>query len=663
MSSPRARLAALAGAVAVLLGGGCRFDTTGIQAQPSGEDAAVEAGVPDARVGDGAIDVESPPDAGLDTGDDAGQEDAQPGDGAQTDGAQTDGAQTDVLQTDVLQTDVLQTDAASCTPVGVRCDGSDLVDCDGTTVTRTPCLYGCNNSRKECNECTPSTQTCTIDDLIVCGADGLIDSTDTCDYGCNAAGNACNECPPSTTWCDADNLVVCSAAGTITSTTTCDFGCNTARVECNDCEPSTTACVSDQVVTCNADGTLGASTACPLLGCEGTSPPRCWVLAPSNGLAARMDAGSGDVALAAAANHYYRANTDSGVIDDCICDGGGCPRNCVNVTPANSFAAIAQSGGPELGVWSFNSLTVAANTLVRFGGSRPAAMTVKTTMSIAGSLRAHASFEYPGPGGAAGVGYEASGGGSAPGGHGSGGTDKDDSGGGGGGFGGTGGAGGAGGGTGGGAGGQPVYGTAALVPLVGGSSGGGGGDNDGGNSGAGGGGLQLVAGVSIQLLATGVINAGGGGGRGGRVSGCSDNGAGGGGGAGGGVLLEAPQVTLAAGAVVAANGGSGGEGSTAESHMSTPSCVAGDDGADAGLTATPTAGPAGGRDSGGGGAGGAGTTLAGAAGGGNVNGGGGGGGVGRLRANTRRTTDPLGGGLFTPSMGSAAATHGAAGLR
>lgn len=102
----------------------------------------------------------------------------------------------------------------------------------------------------------------------------------------------------------------------------------------------------------------------------------------------------------------------------------------------------------------------------------------------------------------------------------------------------------------------PAWGGATLIPLVGGSAGGNGAVvNDGpGGGGSGGGALQLVAGKSFALHATGFISVGGGGGA---YGGLGKDGAGGGG-SGGSILIESPVVTIDG--KIAANGGGGGQG-------------------------------------------------------------------------------------------------------
>jgi hypothetical protein len=151
-----------------------------------------------------------------------------------------------------------------------------------------------------------------------------------------------------------------------------------------------------------------------------------------------------------------------------------------------------------------------------------------------------------------------------------------------------------------------TYGTATLVPLVGGSSGG----NAAASGGQGGGAIQLVAGGSITI--SGSINAGGAG----PVTGA------GGGGSGGAILLESP--TLSVTGTLAANGAGGsGGGDGMGGATGLPSAMAAQ-GGDIGSTAHAT-----------GGNGSAGTTLTGSPGlTNNDDVGGGGGGAGYLRVNT-----------------------------
>ena len=465
-------------------------------------------------------------------------------------------------------------------------------------------------------------------------------------------------CSPEGAWCSGNTLVVCEG-GTLHSET-CVHGCNETHHACNVCEPGLRACTSGQVFACSSDGMTLEQIQCAM-GCEGTAPPRCWQVDPRNGLAAALDSGSGDVTLQADVGHFYRANTDTGSLRYCSGDPLAASPSCVNVDVGAVFTVVAQVGGPEIGVWSFESLAVAQGTLIRFVGTRAAALTCRTRCEIGGVLQAGAHGRTPGPGGGLGGASEQDGSGIAYGEGGGDGNSRDDAGGGGGGLGGSGGSGGYGGSTQGGAGGQAA-GNAEGTPLVGGSGGGGGGDNDGGSGGGGGGALQIVAGESLWVGPQGIITAGGGGGGGGGVSGCSDNGAGGGGGSGGMILLEAPIVVLEVGAVVAANGGGGGSGSRRDGG-NRDWCQDGMSGEDGKPSADPALGGGGGDDGGQGGKGGAGSTLNGDTGGSGMNGGGGGGGVGRIRINTHNDAGLQVNGLLSPTLGTPAATRGSVGRR
>ncbi len=146
--------------------------------------------------------------------------------------------------------------------------------------------------------------------------------------------------------------------------------------------------------------------------------------------------------------------------------------------------------------------------------------------------------------------------------------------------------------------------------------------------GAGGGAIQLSAQISIEIGASGGIDAGGGGGRGGCFEAAS---AGGGGGSGGTIWLEAPSIQILG--KVTANGGAGGSGG----HNSGIESAAGVDGENGKLALTAALGGSSkGFTSGAGGTGG---TLGSAPRSGEqaLNGGGGGGGVGRIRVRTHAT--------------------------
>jgi hypothetical protein len=316
---------------------------------------------------------------------------------------------------------------------------------------------------------------------------------------------------------------------------------------------------------------------------------------------------------------------------------------CVALADTKKFVSktFTLSNQTKMIVYVVKSLTVQAGTQLfagpglAGGGTAPFAIVATDTITIEGSIKINPGFgggvqntaaalQGAGPGG----------GGGGPG------TDK--KGGGGGSFCGIGGQGGVenGGGT-------PypkssAYGTADLVPLVGGSAGGisfgGGLDN-----GAGGGAIQLSAGTSIEVKAGGFIaTPGAGGGQGGLATGQE----GGGGGSGGAILLEAPSVTIA-GSLTANGGGGGGAGG---------GDLVGDPGHD--NDATPAAGGMAGGGPGGG-PGGAGSAVDGVSATSNASttAPGGGGGAGRIRINTTSGAASISG-LLSPSVPSTCVTQG-----
>ncbi len=305
-----------------------------------------------------------------------------------------------------------------------------------------------------------------------------------------------------------------------------------------------------------------------------------------------------------------------------------------NVLGLNAVV-LPQTGGPDLLVWSVNSLVVDATAVVVVRGDRPLAIVSFNSITIDGGLLANATFEQAGPGGGGPSGGSVpsfcNSGTGAPGivqthmGSSSG------SGAGGGGFGLAGGGGArvvdAGGSTIRADGGS-TNGNAQLVPLRGGCGGGTGG-NGGGAGGAGGGAIQLVANDALNIGVTGRIVARGGGGRGSAdaVTG------GAGGGAGGAILLEASTINVDGD--LAANGGGGAEGTSGGGVT-----YFGEDGGNGKNGDTPAWGGSSGSWGGDGGNGGylSATAEDGNEGAENVDpmagGGGGGGAVGRIRINT-----------------------------
>jgi hypothetical protein len=215
-----------------------------------------------------------------------------------------------------------------------------------------------------------------------------------------------------------------------------------------------------------------------------------------------------------------------------------------------------QSAGEDLLIVSVTTLTVEASGVLRFEGTRPAAIVASGTIDIIGQV----DLRDGGAGansilcaGSTGLDGDNVGLGGGPGG-------------GGGGFQGGGGAGGDSD-----LNGSPHAGAfgGGMVPVPttirGGCPGGKGGDSNGsgGVGGAGGGALLLVSQMSITISG-GTINAGGGGG----VGATFDTSAGGGGGGSGGLIVfEAPTALLDAMGTAAANGGGGGEGEASGSTL------------------------------------------------------------------------------------------------
>lgn len=329
------------------------------------------------------------------------------------------------------------------------------------------------------------------------------------------------------------------------------------------------------------------------------------------------------------------------VAEDLIIDGETCAPQAVFDTdkgeircyspgfeqrhPTFVFKVVKQQDGSELGVFAGKNIRLSPTVTVVVEGQRPLVLLAPGDVLLGGTVQAIADSIYAGHGN--GGGFSAPNGeqikGFGPGG--GGGTSVNA---GGGAYCGKGGVGGS---VGGGVGGV-AYGSSTLMPLLGGSSGGNGGT--GGDGGAGGGAVQVVAGGTLTVTATGVIHVGG-------ASGSWD---GGGGGSGGAILLEASQISIAG--TLAANGGGGGEGT-----------AAGDDGFRASPDATPApgghTGTASADDDGGPGS--AAATLDGGKG--STTGGGGGGGAGRIRLNSASGKADVTG-VLSPAATTSCATEG-----
>jgi hypothetical protein len=246
---------------------------------------------------------------------------------------------------------------------------------------------------------------------------------------------------------------------------------------------------------------------------------------------------------------------DAGLVINC--DAGYSTRSLAGwLCGAPIPPAYPVDGGAAgtLIVMPLTSLTIASSGQWRITGDRPFILAVYGDAEVNGPLLAGAVLDEAGPGGSW-PGCPGAGGQGLVGGNGGGG-------GGGGGYGTAGAPGGASGPAGGtrAAGGDagPSFGTAELVPLLGGCPGGAGGQFPGSqrwDGGGGGGALQLS--VAGQLTVRSQIGAPGGGGKGGDTNG---NSGGSGGGSGGAVLLEARRVALESTARITANGGAGAEG-------------------------------------------------------------------------------------------------------
>jgi hypothetical protein len=331
--------------------------------------------------------------------------------------------------------------------------------------------------------------------------------------------------------------------------------------------------------------------------------------APSNVPSSAIGDAKGDLILGGAncSNTTVTLDTDTGAIRGCS----------LKVDTDYAFAQVEQADGSKLGVFIANKIRVEQTITAEVNGQLPLVLLARDTLQVIGKLQAAGArseavaggfpgvpnvSNTPGNGPGAGGAGKVGGGGSYCGKGGKSSTNTS-------------------------AGGVP-YSTPEIVPLVGGSSGGAATIWD---SGAGGGAVQLIAGTSIQISATGIINVGGGGG------GQGSNG----GGSGGAILLEAPTVTVAG--VLAANGGGGGSGS----------------GAEKGQNGLPSSAPAsGGGTDVKGGNGSAGASLDGEPGALSEDyEGGGGGGAGVIRINTASGSATITGSL-SPSLATSCATQG-----
>jgi hypothetical protein len=299
------------------------------------------------------------------------------------------------------------------------------------------------------------------------------------------------------------------------------------------CSPNAVlSCAGSDATVCGSDGMSSSEQSCTL-GCEADGS-RCVGFMPSNELGSAF------------ADAMFKPDVQ-------ILDGATIDTDSGTITAANgqriaarSVIVVQPTDAPAITAFEASSFVVGNVTVV---GSNALALVSSGSIMVQGSIDAAAKQGASGPGGltstSSSIGTDNSGGLACPASAGGGNAT----------------AGGAGGGI---EGETPTGGvpTTGFVPLVGGGRGGDilNGTTITGSGGGGGGAIQLVSGLSVTI--GGVVNVGGGGGG----PSC-------GGGAGGLVIVESPTLNVTPTGGVVANGGGGG------------GC--GDDGPDAGASATP----------------------------------------------------------------------------
>jgi len=185
--------------------------------------------------------------------------------------------------------------APACAPLEVRCVGPDQVEiCDATgtraTVFGCPDTQYCDGGRCTDMRCVPDSSRCVdAQTLLICDARGAVTERRDCPSeapDCGPHGCRCEEsdgvgacaprsCVPGTRRCDGDEVLVCSADGRVESTVeTCsdEFRCVAGACLERDCTGTNTRCESEYVVAC-VDGVLveqedcgGASKFCQVTG-------------------------------------------------------------------------------------------------------------------------------------------------------------------------------------------------------------------------------------------------------------------------------------------------------------------------------------------------------------------------------------------------------------
>jgi hypothetical protein len=461
-------------------------------------------------------------------------------------------------------------EAGECTEIDtISCDdGKECTEdtCDdqtGCANEELPDATPCDQGLGVCcaGECTQGASCCQHSD---CGT-----TTDCAVYTCQA-GECFSQMLESGQPCDGGDQDLCNS--------TCDGNgaCVDDAMECDDgnycngeesCDSSNGSCQSsgnlgaggycdgDYIVYCDGNGGSTDPVYCAL-GCNAEADPlRCYQVDPSN-----------------FEQDYLCENAYDAVLSgEVVIDTDN--RSITGIQPAYIvfFYVDQDSPAKELGVFSFNSITILPGANVTVVGDRALALAACTDVTIDGVIDASAAGQTGGPGGFDGGAVGEDGEGPAPGIAAQPGTtdcpNLCSAGGGGGSFGSDAGDGGAvscrmnnglvemtGGEDGDG------HGRDTLVPLIGGCGGAGGtpvtgvGSSRPGTGGGGGGAIQIVAGGLLTIgPAAGIVAAGAGGGE-------TISGGGAGGGAGGGILIEAAHVELADGAFLTANGGGGGGG-------------------------------------------------------------------------------------------------------
>lgn len=441
----------------------------------------------------------------------------------------------------------------NCNACGVTCD---LANASETCATGTCRVNQCSSGFANCdandmNGCETSTTTTTN-----CGACGAVcdyaNASESCSTGScalgnctngfgNCDGNAANGCERSTTTvtdCGGCN-VACTRANAQTS-------CGTGTCALSSCNTGFGNCDSNDENGC--ERTLGTNTNCGACNDACTGTDTC-VNFQCRGAYPYTTSNFDPVGIASTATVTLNCGVST-FNSATLAFGNWCGQ------PTPSVTMRAQSGGPDVIVLGFDSLTITATHSLKLDGDKPVILAVFGDATINGTVNASATANTSGPSGVTCSGTAGTNDG-----------DQDDgaTGGGGGGFGTVGGNGGGGDGGPGAVAGGAVAGNAQLVPLRGGCAGGRGGNghpsnNLGREGGGAGGAVQMSVAGTLTLGSTAVVAAVGGGGR----KGGSHEDGGGGGGSGGAILLEANNVSIASGAWITANGGSGAGGNDSD---------------------------------------------------------------------------------------------------